>query len=332
VIRPICLVTGASGALGPTVVNRLARDYDVRTFSRRPPPADLFAAPVQAFTGDIADPSAVRHAAKGAHAIVHLAALLHVVSPSASMRAEYERINIAGTAAIVGAALAEQVARVVLLSTIAVYGKTSGQVVDESWSAAPDTLYGETKLAAEKIALEARRADGAPLSTVLRSAAVYGPGIKGNYRTLVDAIEKRRFIPIGPGTSRRTVVFDEDLAAAIELALTHEGAPGRIFNVSDGQLHELREIIAAIAAALHRQPPHWQLPVSLARLAASGAGLFDRRIPGMLDKYLEDTAVDATRIQRELGFTPAFDLHRGWTRTVQRIRSARPGRDVIAPI
>ncbi len=322
-IRPICLVTGATGALGPTVVNRLIRDYDIRTFSRRPPQVNLFAAPVQAFTGDIADLSAVRQAAAGVHAIVHLAALLHVVSPSPSMRAEYERINIAGTAAVVGAALAERVSRLVLLSTIAVYGKTSGHVVDERWTPRPDTLYGETKLAAEKIALEAHRADGAPLSTVLRSAAVYGPRIKGNYRTLVDAIEKRRFMPIGPGTSRRTMVFDEDLASAIELALSHEGAPGQIFNVSDGQLHELREIIAAIAGALHRQPPRWRLPVSLARLFAGGAGLVDRRIPAMLDKYLEDTSVDATRIQRELGFKPAFDLHRGWALTLERMRTRR---------
>lgn len=330
--RPVCLVTGATGALGPTVVDRLARDYDIRTFSRRPPHVHLFAAPVQAFTGDIADPAAVRQAARGVHAIVHLAALLHVVSPAASMRAEYDRINVAGTAAVVGAAQEEQVGRVVLLSTIAVYGKTSGQVVDESSSATPDSLYGETKLAAEKVALEARRTDGAPLSTVLRSAAVYGPGIKGNYRTLVEAIEKRRFIPIGPGTSRRTVVFDEDLASAIELALTHEAAPGRIFNVSDGQFHQLREIIAAIAGALHREPPRWRLPVSLARLAASGAGLFDRRIPAMLEKYLEDTAVDASRIQRELGFRPAFDLRRGWALTVERMRASRAGTTRLRPI
>jgi nucleoside-diphosphate-sugar epimerase len=153
---------------------------------------------------------------------------------------------------------------------------------------------------------------------------VYGPRIKGNYRTLIEAIDRRRFVPIGPGTSRRTLVFDEDLAAAIELALTHDRAPGGTFNVSDGQFHELRAIIAAIAAALQRPVPRWHVPVSLARLAARGAGLIDRRIPAMVDKYLEDTAVDARRIQRELGFVPAFDLQHGWLLTVQRMhRTAR---------
>src|SRR5690606_37394785 len=135
-----------------------------------------------------------------------------------------ERINVTGTSVVVQAAVAEGVQRLVLLSTIAVYGKGRRQVIDETWTPTPDTLYGETKLAAEQIALAARRPDGSPLATVLRAAAVYGPRIKGNYRTLIEAIDRRRFVPIGPGTSRRTLVFDEDLAAAIELALTHDRA------------------------------------------------------------------------------------------------------------
>lgn len=321
--RPVCLVTGATGSIGPAVVAALSRTHDVRTLSRHPPAANLFDAPVAVFTGDVADFGDVQRAARGADAIVHLAALLHVVAPAASMRAEYERINVAGTATVVRAAVAERVARVVMLSTIAVYGDTAGQVVDESSTPRPDTLYGETKLAAEQVALAARRADGLPLSTVLRSAAVYGPRVKGNYQRLVQAIDRGRFIAVGPGMSRRTIVFEEDLASAIALAVSHEAAPGRTFNVSDGHFHELREIIGAIAAAVDRPSPRWQLPVAPARAAATVAGWFDRRIPHMLDKYLEDTAVAAVRIQRELGFSPAFDVRRGWSVTIDRMRQAR---------
>ena len=76
----------------------------------------------------------------------------------------------------------------------------------------PDTFYAQTKLAAEQIVLNARRAEGQPLGTVLRLGAVYGSRIKGNYRQLLKALAKRRFVPIGQGQNRRTLVYDRDEA------------------------------------------------------------------------------------------------------------------------
>jgi len=323
--RPLCLMTGATGALGPAVVTALARTHDIRTFSRHAPPAGLFREPVVAFTGDIADHAAVRRAASGSDALVHLAALLHIVNPGPGMRPEYERVNVEGTRAVVEAALSEGVSRVVILSTIAVYGSSGGTVLSEDSKPHPDTAYGETKLAAERIALEARRADGTPLATVLRAAAVYGPRVKGNYRALVDAIGSGRFVPVGRGDNRRTLVFEEDLASAIALAVEHPAAAGRIYNVSDGQFHAMRDIIAAIARGFGRRSRGWHLPVAVVRPAVRLGSLFDQRLAGTLDKYLEDVAVEGRRIQHELGFRPQFDLERGWTATIEQIRRARPG-------
>jgi UDP-glucose 4-epimerase len=318
--RPVCLVTGATGAIGPAVIQALRPTYAIRTFSRRPPPAGLFVEPVEAYTGDIADPRAVGRATEGADAVVHLAALLHIVDPRPEKRAEYARVNVQGTAAVVDAALSHHLARVVLMSTIAVYGDSAGAVLTEESTPHPDTLYGETKLAAERIALAAHRADGVPLVTVLRAGAVYGPRVKGNYQRLVQAIASRRFIPIGPGSNRRTLVFDEDLASGVALAVGHPAAAGRIYNVSDGEFHTMHEIVAAIAAGLGRQPPAWHLPVTAARVAIRAASLFDRRLMGMLDTYLEDVAVTAERIRVELGLRPRFDLSHGWAQTIERMR------------
>ena len=318
--RPVCLITGATGALGPSVVATLSRTYDIRTLSRHPPPAGLFPETMAAFTGDIADRTAVRRAAGGAEVIVHLAALLHVVNPAPRMRSEYVRVNVEGTAAVVEAALSEEVERVVVLSTIAVYGYGAGSILNEDSTPRPDTLYGETKLAAERVALDARRADGTPVATILRSAAVYGPRVKGNYRALVDTIARRRFVPIGRGENRRTLVFEDDLASAIALVAGHPAAVGRTYNVSDGRFHTVREIVAAITAGLGRRPPAWHVPVLPVRMAVMAGGLVNPRLPRMLDKYLEDVAIDATRIQRELGFRPRFDLGLGWATTIDRMR------------
>ena len=323
--RPICLVTGATGAIGPSVVAAMAATHDVRALSRRPAASSSFPVPVVSVTGDVSDPETVRRAVHGVDVIVHLAALLHIVDPDPGMAGEYERVNVGGTAAVVAAAVAEGVSRVVVMSTIAVYGYGApGGRLDEQSPTSPDTLYGRTKLAAEEVALAARREDGVPLATVLRSAAVYGPRVKGNYERLVCALAKRRFVPIGAGRNLRTLVFERDLAVATALAARHEAAAGRIYNVSDGTPHAMREIILAICTALGRTPPRWHLPAAPVRLAATVASVADPRIGRMLDKYLEEVAVDANRIEMELGFRPATALMDGWAFTVAEMR--RTGR------
>jgi nucleoside-diphosphate-sugar epimerase len=318
--RPVCLITGATGALGPGVVNALGSTFEIRTFSRHSPDVTLFRVPIAPFVGDIDDGDQLRRAAAGADVIVHLAALLHVVNPPTAARAEYERVNVRGTGAVIDAANRGGVSRLVFMSTIAVYGHQKGMLLDEDSRARPDTFYAETKLSAERLVLEARRPDGRALSTVIRSAAVYGPRVKGNYWRLVRALANGRFVPIGRGDNLRTLVFEDDLAAAIALAATHPDALGRTYNVSDGEPHSLREIVAAICGALGRRPPRWHAPVAPVRLALRAASVIDRRLPSMLDKYLEEVAVDGSRIRRELGFRPRTGLIEGWNVTIAEMK------------
>jgi UDP-glucose 4-epimerase len=318
--RPICLVTGATGAIGPGIVDALSNGHDIRTLSRRPPPAGLFKPAVTNVVGDISDTDAVHRAAEGVTLIVHLAALLHIVDPLATLQAAYERINVGGTAAVVAAAQSHGVGRVLVLSTIAVYGRTGGAMVDEATPPNPETMYGETKLRAERLALSARRSDGHPLATVLRSAAVYGPRVKGNYQRLVQALARRRFVPVGPGHNRRTVVFEGDLASAVAMAAADSGAAGRIYNVTDGGTHTMREMIGAICAALGRRAPSWHLPVAPVRAAVGLGAIVNGRARRALETYLEDVAVKGSRIEAELGFTPRVDLGQGWIRTIAAMR------------
>jgi UDP-glucose 4-epimerase len=215
----------------------------------------------------------------------------------------------------------------VFFSTVAVYGNSNGQVLTEDAATNADTFYAKTKLAAERIVLEAKRADGQPLGAVLRFAAIYGPRIKGNYQRLVHALARRRFIPIGDGSNRRTLIYDRDVSKAALLAVQHPNAAGKVYNVSDGHFYTLKEIINAICQALGRNPPRLSLPVGPVRLAAGileDAGrMIGFKSPisrATIDKYTEDIAVSSQRIQTELGFKPQFDLESGWRETIQEIR------------
>jgi UDP-glucose 4-epimerase len=324
------LITGATGALGPAVIGAFgAAGWRIRTLSRNPPAAGSAAAAHEHVCADITDGAALLPAMAGVDAIVHMAALLHVFDRSASL-ARYERVNVAGTKAVMSAASAASVGRVVALSTIAVYGPHTS-MIDEATAPAPDTPYAVTKLQAEHMALQTRAADDRPIATVLRLAAVYGPGVKGNYERLVRALARRRFIPIGDGSNARTLVFEADAAEAIVLAATHPAAAGGIFNVTDGAVHQVREILDAIALALGRRPPRVRVPASLAiagvRAVESALALAGRRSPvttATLDKYLEHVAVSGRRIGDTLGFHPRWTLDSGWQQTVDRLR--REGR------
>jgi UDP-glucose 4-epimerase len=239
----------------------------------------------------------------------------------------YERINVGGTANVVKAAVEAGVKRLVIFSTIAVYGNSCDQILTEDTPPHPNTFYAETKLAAERIVLDAKRTDGQPLGTVLRFAAIYGARIKGNYQRLVQALTRRRFVPVGDGSNRRTLIYDQDVARAAVLAAEHPAAAGKIFNVSDGQFHTMNEIIAAMSEAIGRTPPRMSLPVSPVRLAAGILEDIGRKMGYQLpvgratiNKYTEDIAVSSQRIQTELGFKPQFDLESGWRETIQEMR------------
>jgi UDP-glucose 4-epimerase len=321
----LCLVTGATGVIGPGLIERLlTRGYRVRALVRRELPPGALPAEVEVVTGDITDGPAMARASEGVDVVFHLAAKLHLNDPDPALVAEYQRVNVDGTRLMLDAARAADVRRVVYFGSICVYGPSApGQILDETSAIAPDTLYAKTKAEAEQLVLAALRDDGTPMGVVLRLAAVYGSHMKGNYPRLANALRKKRFRHVGSGANRRTLVHEDDVIAAAVLAAEQEAAAGRLYNVTDGQVHTIDEIVRAICAALGIEPPRLhvpELPVRLAAGAVEGAfRIVGRRAPvtrATVDKLLEDVAISGARINAELGFVPTMDLAAGWREAV----------------
>jgi UDP-glucose 4-epimerase len=314
------LVTGASGAIGSTLVRRLLKqDYTVRALVRESALDASMPDGLEVVRGDITDCRFVRQAVNGAEVVFHLAAKLHVNNPSLALKDEYFRVNVEGTRCLTEAARAAKVGRLIFFSTINVYGNSQpGQLHDEETPPSPDSLYAETKIEGEKIV----RAETP--AVVLRLAAVYGPRMKGNYPRLVQAIRRRRLALVGDGRNRRTLVHVEDACDAAIAAAQQEAALGQVFNVTDGRIHTLREIISAIAAALEQRPPGLHLPARPVRVVAGlledGLRAVGKKSPvnrATIDKLTEDIAVSGDKIRRVLGFQPRYDLQAGWLQTVK---------------
>jgi len=336
--RKLALVTGASGAVGPVLVRGLvARGYRVRAMAGRGMERSLFPAGVEVTGGDICDDAVVRDAVRGADVVFHLAARLHTFNPSEQLRPQYERTNVDGTRLVMDEARRAGAGRVVFFSTIGVYGPTGREPVDERMPPSPDTIYSETKLAAERVVLEAERDNGdGKLGLVLRLAAVYGPRMKGNYARLVAALRRRRFIRVGAGENFRTLVYDVDVARAAMLAAEVPAAAGGVYNVSDGTLHSFGEIVDAICEALGQGPPRLGIPLGAARGCAAMAdrlaalGGRSASFSALIDKLVENVAVDSSKVRTELGFEPRYDLRRGWQETCALLSGQRiPENDAV---
>ena len=89
------LVTGATGAVGPRVVHALDQaGFRIRSFSVDTPTSGMLTKSVEVLIGDVTDQVAVQSAMRGVDAVVHMAALLHIVNPPPELRLKYERVNI----------------------------------------------------------------------------------------------------------------------------------------------------------------------------------------------------------------------------------------------
>lgn len=290
--------------------------WEVRVFARRPPPDGLLPPAARVFVGDITDPAALMLAMDGCGIVHHLAGLGHVVAAES----EFTRVNVVGAKTVAAIAQRTAVSRVVLYSSIAVYGPSQGRApATEGQRLNPTTPYARSKATAEEIV------SALTPTTIVRLASVYGPNMKGNYLRLLRAVAAGRYVAIGNGLNRRTLVFESDVATAAELLGRDPRAHEQTFNLTDGGVHPLKEIVSAMASALGRPGPRLHLPVTPARVTADVFDAISRlghRTPMFgrsLRTYLEDVAVSGDKIRITLGFQPSFDLATGWRQVVREI-------------
>ena len=315
--RPTAFVTGATGFIGSRLTEQLvALGYHVRVLLRMPSQTALLPDQTEVIHGDLSDSALLKKCVEGAEMVFHLAAKLHLNNPALALQKEYEQTNVEAARRLAAISCDAKVPRFVFFSTINVYGYTENEnVCDEETPLNPQSWYAQTKAEAEKLVLTETPA------VVLRLAATYGRGMKGNYPRLLKAL--RGGVMVGSGLNRRTLVHVHDVCHASVLAATHPGALGQIYNVTDGYVHTLGEVIAAMCAARGRKSPWCKLPAGPARQAVGFfedvLGFLGFKPPfgrAMVDKFTEDLAVRGDKIQRELGFKPQYDLLAGWQECV----------------
>ncbi len=293
------LVTGANGFLGAALCPLLAaHGVAVRPAGR-------------AETGDIGPGTDWRRLLDGAETVIHLAARAHVMRDrAADPPAEFRRVNTAGTAALARAAADAGVTRFIFVSTVKVQGETSVRALTAGDPAAPQDPYAVSKWQAEQAL--AGHADAFDL-VILRPPLGYGPGVRGNFLTLLRAIDRGWPLPLGGIDNRRSLIYCGNLADAIRASLT--AAPG-IYLPSDREDLSTPEMIRRLAGALGRPARLIAVPPDLLRF---GAGVAGRR--AALDRLAGSLTVDGALP----GWTPPHSLAEGFAETVRWYRDSNRG-------
>jgi len=277
----LCLVTGAAGFLGRSLVRALvARGDRVRAFDLHPPgggggtgvgaPAvgggtavGTPAAKVEWVTGDVRDAEAVRRACEGVELVYHLAALIpqRKAGPE-TMRA----VNVGGTANVLEAARAAGARRVVYLSSVEVYGVPKVVPCPEDAPRSPLGEYARNKIAAEDLC---RQAGERGLEVVvLRPPTIVGPGLDEPFLLgILQAIRLGKPVTLlGRGQNRFQFVHAEDVAAACLLAGDKPEAAGQDYNLGSADPPSVGEMVAEVIARVGSSSTVRSVPVPLARM------------------------------------------------------------------
>jgi nucleoside-diphosphate-sugar epimerase len=216
---------------------------------------------------DVSNTGAVRAAVTGHDAVVHLAAKVNVVGPEA----EYLRVNVGGTRAVVDACLAAGVERLVHVSSpsVAHPGRSLvGRGADPADPATARGPYARSKALAERVALGA---DSAELAVVaIRPHLVWGPGDRQLIARIVDRARRGRLPLIGSGAALIDTTYVTNAVDALIAALDRcTDARGRALVVTNGEPRPVAEMLAAVCRAAGVRLPTWHVPIRLARVAGA---------------------------------------------------------------
>jgi nucleoside-diphosphate-sugar epimerase len=312
------LVTGGNGFVGRHVVSALRdRGEAVRVLAL--PSEDTRALEERGIAihrGDIRHPESLAECMRGVDRVLHLAAMMDVWRPVK----DYYAVNVTGTENVCRAALAARVRRFVHMSSSSVYGMALGRPADERSPLVPfPDPYPITKALGD-MAVQRMIVDDQLPAVIIRPDQIFGPGDHLHFGRMADRLRAGKGVIVGSGHNALPLVYVSDAVQGLLLALDHDHAVGRAYNITNDRPLTQRQLLQAIADEIGASPPRVHIPYHalyaagytaerLAKLTRSGGRPFVTRLGvafvGTNNRYA------IARARAELGYAPQLDLRDG---------------------
>lgn len=241
----------------------------------------------------------------GVDAVVHCAARVHVMEDTSEDPLEEFRVsNVTATTTLAQRAAKSGVKKFIYLSSIKVNGEYTleGKPFTASDIPAPQDPYGVSKWEAEQRLKELSQNREMEF-VILRPPLIYGPGVKGNLKRLLDLIGKTSFMPLGGINNKRSLVSLKNLSAVIYKSLNTSLGDYRTFVVSDGNDVSTSDLIRYLGKSISKDVILVPMPYRLLSffLKLIGKANLSQRIFGNLQ-------VEISTLQDELKWQPESNL------------------------
>lgn len=316
------LVTGATGFTGAVLSRKLVQGGArvsalARQSSNLQSLQDL---DIQWVRGDVFDAETISRAAAGQEYIFHVAAAFRQAKSSEQ---DYWNVHVKSTQFLAKTALeTPSFKRFIHFSTIGVHGHIAGPPATEDSPFSPDDEYQRTKLEAELWLKEFAGQHGLPY-TVIRPAAIYGPGDKRLLKLFRMAL-KPVFLLLGRGRCMYHLVHVDDLTNAALVAATQPAALGQAFIVAANEPCPIAEIAVTVAEHFGRRLRVVRLPIGPFFLAADicervcrplgiEPPIYRRRVAF----YSKDRHFDVSKMKNVLGYQPRHPNSEGIVETAR---------------
>ncbi len=284
------LITGASGFLGTAIKGYLEKESQVITLGRSEE------------SNLVADILGQIPSLPDCDVVVHAAGLAHMVPQNVVENQSFFDVNFRGTINLCEAVqkMNVPIRSFIFISSVSVYGLEKGTKVTEN---AP--LKGESPYARSKIEAEAyltKWADEQNINLViLRLPLVVGSRPVGNLAKMIEAMKAKRYLNIGGGRARKSMVLADDIATLIPRLIGIDG----IFNLTDMHDPSFKELTGVVCSMLGIR-----MPLNLPLFVATPLGWIGDLVKflpvnsSLVSKMVCDLTFDSRKARDTIGWQP----------------------------
>ena len=285
------LFTGASGFLGQNVRPILTDNYEITTIGLTE--EDTYTVNMAQEIPTLTEPYDV---------VLHAAGKAHVIPRTEVEKKAFYDVNLQGTKNLCKALEKSGTPQAfIFISTVAVYGCEFGSNITEEHPLNGDTPYALSKIQAEEFLTEWCNKHKVTLS-IIRPSLIAGPNPPGNLGAMIKGIKTGRYLSIGGGKARKSVLMVEDIAHLVPILVEKGG----IYNVCDDEQPSFRQLETVICTQLGKKLPI-SIPFWVAKCMAIVGDCLGKKAPInslKLKKITESLTFSNEKAKRELGWKP----------------------------